>query len=176
MKTAYQCFATGEYIGPIDCWDEVLPNGATWDCPPDAKEGFARFYRNGKWEFVEDHRKEDGYVNGVKTTIHEVGPLPEGWSTEPPAPTVDEARAWKTSEINAAYSAALAASLTMPSVTAPPSPTEVAVNAAAWAADDAEGYAELLAIHAARREELLAAVAAAQTAAEVEAVPVTFNV
>ena len=90
MKIAYQCFATGEYLGPIECWDELLPNGATWDCPPDAKEGYTRFYRNGKWEFVEDHRKEEGYVNGVKTTIHEVGPLPKDWSTEPPAPTKEE--------------------------------------------------------------------------------------
>lgn len=99
MRTAYQCFATGEYIGPIDCWDEVLPNGATWDAPPDAKEGFARFYRNGKWEFVEDHRKEEGYVNGVKTTIHEVGPLPKDWSTEPPAPTKEEQAKQRRQEI-----------------------------------------------------------------------------
>lgn len=123
----------------------------------------------GNLEVWEEGKQPVGYVT------------PEEWQAahpapEPEPPTLEEARVLKTSKINAAYEAALAASLTMPSVTAPPSPTEVAVNAAAWAADDAEGYAELLAIHAARREELLAAVAAAQTAAEVEAVPVTFNV
>ena len=89
MSIAYQCYATGEYLGPIEDGG-LLPNGATYDAPPLPKEGFALFYRNGKWEYVEDHRKEEGYVNGVKTVIHEVGPLPEGWSTEPPAPTEEE--------------------------------------------------------------------------------------
>ena len=89
-KIAYQCYATGEFIGPLDCFDNLLPNGATWDVPPAAVEGFVRFYKNGKWEQVEDHRKEEGYVNGKKTVIYEAGPLPEGWSTEPPAPSTEE--------------------------------------------------------------------------------------
>lgn len=99
MKIAYQCFATGEYVGPIECYDELLPNGATWETPPDAKAGFARFYKNGKWQYIEDHRKEEGYVDGVRITIHEVGPLPEGWSTEPPAPTPEQQAAMRRQEI-----------------------------------------------------------------------------
>lgn len=89
-RIAYQCFATGEYVGPMKVFHGVLPNGATWDEPPAEKEGYARFYRNGRWEYVEDHRKEEGYVNGERTTIYEVGPLPSGWNTEPPAPTEEE--------------------------------------------------------------------------------------
>ena len=90
MKIAYQCYATGEYVGPIEVFSDLLPNGATWDEPPAAAEGFTRFYKNGKWEQVEDHRGQEGYVNGEKVTIREVGPLPDGWSTEPPAPTTKE--------------------------------------------------------------------------------------
>lgn len=135
-----------------------------------------RLLEQGARELTPDEIRQYGmagyeqYVSPVDTVVNA-----DGTVTFTP-PDVEAAREEKRQAINRAYEAALAASLTMPSVTAPPSPTEVAVNAAAWAADDAEGYAELLAIHAARRRELLAAVAAAQTAAEVEAVPVTFNV
>jgi len=96
---AYQCYATGEYAGPMEVFSNLLPNGATWDEPPAAVEGFARFYKNGKWEQVEDHRKEEGYVNGEKTVIREAGPLPEGWSTEPPSPTTEELAGQRKQEI-----------------------------------------------------------------------------
>lgn len=90
MKIAYQCFASGEYLGPLEVYDGFLPNGATWETPPAAKEGHALFFKDGKWKQVEDHRGQEGYVDGQRTTIREVGPLPKGWSTEPPAPTPEE--------------------------------------------------------------------------------------
>lgn len=42
------------------------------------------------WEQVEDHKGKSGYVNGVPTEIKEYGPLPDGWSDTPPAPTIEE--------------------------------------------------------------------------------------
>ena len=92
MKTAYQCYSSGEYIGPMEVSSGILPNGATWTEPPAKVEGFARFFRNGKWKQVEDHRGEQGYVDGVFTTIHDVGPYPAGWSNDPPAPSAEDKR------------------------------------------------------------------------------------
>lgn len=91
MATAYQCKADGEYIGPIEINSGILPNGATWDVPPEPREGYILFHRpDGSWEYVEDHRKEEGYVDGVHTTINKIGPYPAGWSTVAPEPTEEE--------------------------------------------------------------------------------------
>lgn len=76
----------------------------------------------------------------------------------------------KRAEISAGFDAAVTASVTMPSVSSPPSAVELALGIDAFRAEDAEGWAELLAIHTARRDELLAAVAAAQTAEAVQAI------
>ena len=45
---------------------------------------------NGAWVDVENHVGEKGYINGVPTENKEYGPLPEGWSDTPPAPTTEE--------------------------------------------------------------------------------------
>ena len=45
---------------------------------------------NDAWVDVENHVGEKGFVNGVPTTIEEYGPLPEGWSATPPAPTEEQ--------------------------------------------------------------------------------------
>ena len=89
-RIAYQCYATGEYLAPLECFDNLLPNGATWVTPPDPVEGFTRFFKDGKWTQVENHKGEEGYLNGERTIIKEFGPLPEGWSTTPPPPTEEE--------------------------------------------------------------------------------------
>lgn len=85
-------------------------------------------------------------------------------------------RASKRAAINAGFDAAMSASLTMPSVDTPPSSFEVASALYDWRTEDPEGYAALLAIHTARRNELLAAVAAAETAAAVQAIVVSYAV
>ena len=87
-----------------------------------------------------------------------------------------EFRASKRASISAGFDAAMSASLTMPSVGTPPSSFEVASALYDWRADDPEGYASLLAIHTARRNELLAAVDAAQTAEAVQAIVVSYAV
>ena len=66
------------------------------------------------------------------------------------------------------------AALTMPSTA--PTAQDVAVGAALLAVEDAEGLAYVQALHAARRDELLAAVDAAETVEAVQAVVVDYDV
>ena len=129
-----------------------------------------------KWVQVEDHKGKSGYVNGQPHTINEYGPLPDGWSYTPPPPSLADAQAAKRMEINSGFDAALAASLTMPSINTPPSAVEVAVGAAALAAVDADGPAYIMQTHSARRATLMAAVDAATTAEDVRAITVSYAV
>ena len=85
-----------------------------------------------------------------------------------------EAKAAKTAEIAASYDAAVAASLTMP--TANPTAQDITIGAAAFASEDAEGFTFIMTTHAARRNELLAAVEAAETAEAVQAIAVSYAV
>ena len=96
------------------------------------------------------------------------------WAGEAQKESVSEAQAAKRAEINAGFEAALTASLTMPSIN--PSAVEVAVGAAALAAVDADGPAYIMQTHTARRTSLLAAVDAATTIAEVQAITVSYAV
>ena len=88
MDKAYQYTADGYYAGEIDDYG-LLPNNAT-RTPPALKEGFVPRWTGKEWEQVEDHKGKSGYVNGMPTEIKEYGPLPEGWSDTPPAPTTEE--------------------------------------------------------------------------------------
>lgn len=153
----------------------VLPANACLDAPVIAKGCVARRV-NGAWVDVENHVGEKGYVNGVPTEIEEYGPLPKGWSATAPAPTLADAQAAKRAEINAGFDAALAASLTMPSVNTPPSVVELAIAIADFRVDDPTGLTDLQAIHEARRAALLAAVDAATTVAAVQAITVSYAV
>ena len=90
------------------------------------------------------------------------------------ARALPDAKEAKTAEIQSGYDAALAASLTMPVDS--PTAQDVAVGAALFAVDDAEGLAFVRETHAARRDELLAAVAAAETVEAVRAVEVIYAV
>ncbi|KAF5089791.1 hypothetical protein DSECCO2_25670 [anaerobic digester metagenome] len=105
-----------------------------------------------------------------------------GWDGRPykagevPAPPLSEVQAAKRAEINAGFDAALTASLTMPSRTDPPSAVELALAIEDFKSDDPTGLGDLRAIHEARRTALLAAVDAATTIAEVQAISVTYAV
>ena len=90
--------------------------------------------------------------------------------------TLEEARAAARAEILSGYEAALMAGLTMPSVQAPASALELALAIADWQAESPEDFADLRAIHTARRDELLAAVAAAESVEAVRAVEVSYAV
>ena len=163
--------------------------------PPPASiaEGHVARWTGTAWETVEDHRQHMD-SKGTKTGgtpywlpaegddhtsppryMETPGPLPAGAVTERPARPFSElladAKSAKHTEIQTGYDAALAASLTMPA--AAPTAQDVSIGAALLAVDDAEGLAYVQALHAARRDELLAAVEAAET---VEAVVVDYDV
>lgn len=167
--------------------------GATPVAPPtDIPTGHAACWTGSAWEVVEDHRQHmdskgtkqggtpywqpaegDDWQSPPRYT-EELGPLPEGAVTERPKKPLSVLKAEKEREITAACDAAIVASLTMP--TASPSTTEVAVAAASLASVDPDGPDTLLSLHTARRDELLAAIAAAESPAALAGVEVSYAV
>ena len=167
--------------------------GATPVAPPaDIPTGHAARWTGSAWEVVEDHRQHmdekgtkqggtpfwlpaegDDYTSQARY-METLGPLPEGAVTERPAKPLAVLKAEKEREVKAACDAAIVASLTMP--TASPSTTEVAVAAASLASVDPDGPDTLLALHTARRDTLLAAVAAAESPAALAGVEVSYAV
>lgn len=106
---------------------------------------------------------------------------PEEWvaahpTPEPELPSPEQARAAKREAILSGYEAALTAGLTMPSAQAPASTLELALAIADWQAEAPEDFADLRGIHAARRDDLLAAVDAAESVEAVLAVEVSYAV
>lgn len=147
---------------------------------------------HGTWYYIADHRQHmdskgtkiggtpywrpaegDDWQSPPRYT-EELGPLPEGAVTERPKKPLSVLKAEKEREIKAACDAAIVASLTMP--TASPSATEVAVAAASLASVDPDGPDTLLSLHTARRDELLAAIAAAESPAALAGVEVSYAV
>ena len=167
--------------------------GATPVAPPaDIPTGHAARWTGSAWEVVEDHRQHMD-SKGTKTGgtpfwqpamgddwqsppryTEELGPLPKGAVTARPEKPLSVLKTEKEREVKAACDAAIVASLTMP--TASPSTTEVAVAAASLASVDPDGPDTLLALHTARRDELLAAVAAADSTAALADVEVSYAV
>lgn len=167
--------------------------GATPVAPPtDIPTGHAARWTGSAWEVVEDHRQHmdskgtkqggtpywlsadgDDWQSPPRYT-EELGPLPEGAVTERPKKPLSVLKAEKEREITAACDAAIVASLTMP--TASPSTTEVAVAAASLASVDPDGPDTLLSLHTDRRDELLAAIAAAESPAALAGVEVSYAV
>ena len=167
--------------------------GATPVAPPtDIPTGHAACWTGSAWEVVEDHRQHmDSKGTKIGGTpywqpaegddwqsppryMDSLGPLPEGAVTERPKKPLSVLKAEKEREITAACDAAIVASLTMP--TASPSTTEVAGAAASLASIVPDGPDTLLALHTARRDELLAAVAAADSTAALADVEVSYAV
>lgn len=110
----------------------------------------------------------------VKLWQAEKARLEKKAAEEAAARALPDAKSAKQNEIQNGYDAALAASLTMPA--ASPTAQDVSIGAALLAVDDAEGLAYVQALHAARRDELLAAVDAAETVEAVQAVVVDYDV
>ena len=88
MPIAYQYTADGYYAGFAEDYG-LLPNNATRTAP-DVREGVIPHWNGSAWEQIEDHKGKEGYVNGEPHEIKEYGPLPEGWSDTPPAPTTEQ--------------------------------------------------------------------------------------
>lgn len=96
---AYQYDDKGYYAGKIEDYG-LLPNNSTHSVPPEATGYIARW--NGvAWEMAENHKNEQGYVNGKPFTIRDYGPYPEGFSLEPPEPDEEEERKSKIEKIMA---------------------------------------------------------------------------
>ena len=167
--------------------------GATPVAPPaDIPTGHAARWTGSAWEVVEDHRqhidskgtktggtpfwlpaKGDDWQSPPRYT-EDLGPLPKGAVTARPEKPLAVLKAEKEREVKAACDAAIVASLTMP--TATPSTTEVAVAAASLVSVDPDGPDTLLALHTARRDELLATVAAAKSPTDLDNVVVSYAV
>lgn len=79
------------------------PNNST-KVPPTCKKGFIDRWNGEAWELVENHKDEEGYLNGEPYKIKDYGPYPEGFSLTPPAPpppTLEEARAAAVAQVDA---------------------------------------------------------------------------
>lgn len=188
---------TGEYTGSRDATQRpngeyvLEATGATPTPPPaDLPAGHVARWTGEEWEAVEDHRqkmdergrkrggtpywtKEDTWRSEPRY-VEDLGPLPEGALRERPERPLSECKADKRREVQAAYSAALTATLTMPAES--PSSAEVATGAALFAADDAVGLADVQAILTKRRDNLMAAVDAAPSREAVESVIIDYPV
>ena len=67
----------------------LLPSNATYK-EPVFIDGYWPCWNGEDWEQVEDHKGEQGFVNGEPFTIKDYGPYPAGWSKTPPPPTPEE--------------------------------------------------------------------------------------
>ena len=162
--------------------------------PPPASipEGHVARWTGTAWETVEDHRqhmdskgtktggtpywlpaKGDDWQSPPRYT-EALGPLPSGAVTVRPEKPLAVIKEEKKLDIRSACDVAIVASLTIP--TASPSATEVSVAAASLAAVDPDGPDTLLVLHTTRRDELLAAVDAADSVEAVRAVDVSYDV
>ena len=141
--------------------------------PPETGEKEKAVWNGEAWEVIEDHRQhtnEQGVKEGgtgywlpgdtrhsAARYMEDLGPLPEGARLTPPPPSLTETASAKRREIVRGYEEAIVATMTMPS--ASPGQGEIAAQAALFAAEDAEGLSDVLALLAARRAELEAEVA-----------------
>ena len=121
---------------------------------------------------AEDYAEQ--VVPYVKLWQAEKARLEKSAAEEAAARALPDAKAAKRTEIQGGYDAALAASLTMPATA--PTAQDVAVGAALLAVEDAEGLIYVQSRHAVRRDELLAAVDAADSVDAVRAVVVNYDV
>ena len=197
MAKVYQFYASGEYAGESDDYGSgVLPNNSTYKTPPDGpwKCQWPR-WTGTAWELVPDHRERSAALYSPELVqkatdywlpaegddwqshprrMKDIGPLPEGAVTVRPEKPLAAVQDEKRREIDAGYEAALVAALTMP--IADPTPMTVSVETSALLAVDPDAVDSIKAVLDVRRAELLAAVEAADTAAEVEAVKVNFPI
>jgi len=90
MAIVYQYDSEGYYVGPVEDYDAAaLPHNATRTAPITA-DGFVPRFNGTGWEFVQNHKYREGYLNGRPHKITEYGPLPDGFRETPPPPTEAE--------------------------------------------------------------------------------------
>ncbi len=102
---AHQYDSDGYYAEPIEDFG-LLPNNST-HVKPVLLAGFIPRWDGKAWQQVENHKDEEGYLNGEPYRIKDYGPYPEGFSLtppEPPKPTLEELKARAIAQIDAATS------------------------------------------------------------------------
>ena len=157
MTKCYQHDHEGYFVCETDDCGGWLPAGAVYEAPK-LMGGFAQRWNGTKWEQVESHKGEEGYVNGLPHTIKSHGPLPEGWSETPPPPTLQEVHAEVAGAINAAFEAAIAPLLAGEPPSAAATYSEQRSEAEAYATDNTAPTLMLDCLAAGRRidkEELV---------------------
>ena len=196
MAIANQFDATRFYVSSTEDYG-LLPNNASYDPLPSMPWGrnWPQYVEGKGFVLVEDHRArpveqfgedlaqkatawwlpEDTYGTPARE-MKTAGPLPAGALLKAPQQPLAEAQAAKRASINAGFDAAMTASLTMPSRNNPASAVELALAIEDFKTDDPTGWADLRAIHEARRDALLSAVAAATSVEAVQAIAVSFAV
>lgn len=107
MAEAYQYTADGYYAEKIEDYG-LLPNNATHTAPV-FRAGFIPRWTGAAWEQVEDHKGEEGYVDGQPHTIKDYGPYPAGWSKTLPPPTLEKVKIDGKSKVDNVISAAIMA-------------------------------------------------------------------
>ncbi len=155
------------------------------------KNQWPQYVDNKGWVLVEDHRQraephfaavdvqpgteywlpEDTHDSPARR-MHTPGPLPKDALTKRPEQPLAEVKVAKNASIIAAHESALAGAVAL----SDPTPSTVAVEAGLLAASDPEGLEYVRNALATRRNELLAAVDAATTAADVQAIIVSYAV
>lgn len=88
MATAYQYDMHGYYAGKIEDHG-LLPNNAT-STMPEQQEGYIPRWNGAAWEQVENHRGEEGWLDGKPHKIGSYGPYPDGWSATEPEKSQEE--------------------------------------------------------------------------------------
>ena len=106
MAKCYQLDSDGFLIMETTAPGGFLPAGAIFsEKEPELVEGFHPCWNGKKFVQKESRKGKKGYLDGKPHIIQKHGPLPKGFSTEPPYPTdaeVDaEARAYVMGELAA---------------------------------------------------------------------------
>jgi hypothetical protein len=85
MPTFYHYDLTSGLYTFQEFYDKAMPTpeGATL-VKPSFQAGYWPVWAGQNWKNQPDFRGLAGFVNGEYIVISELGPLPDGWSTEPP--------------------------------------------------------------------------------------------
>jgi hypothetical protein len=92
----YYCYDDTNNLKPLtktifsSIYGEPPKEAYTETVPPNPSRGQVPCFIEGEWVLMEDHRREWGWIDGIPTQITDIGPYPEGFSTQPPPPTQAE--------------------------------------------------------------------------------------
>lgn len=69
----------------------LMPPNATLEPLNEEKENYTQVFNGTTWGYIEDYRGKTVWkTHNESIVIKELGTIPEGWSLEQPAPTVEE--------------------------------------------------------------------------------------